>query len=51
MADKFPMMIHKTTHSVDYKLYYWMKRFNSQLYEPINQNSMIVPKIVKATNK
>ena len=31
------MMIHKITPSVDYN--YWLKRLNTQLNKPTNQNS------------
>ena len=31
-----PIMIHKITPSVDYKL--WLKRLDTQLDEPNNQN-------------
>ena len=29
----------------------WLKRLDTQLNEPINQNSIKVPKVVKPTNK
>ena len=43
------MMIHKITLSVDKN--WWLKSFDTQLNGPINQNSFIVPKFVKLTNK
>ena len=36
------MIIHKNTPSVDKN--YWLKRLNTQLNEPTNQNSLTVPK-------
>ena len=38
------MMKHKITTSVDHNK--WLKRLNTQLYEPTNQNSKKVPKVV-----
>ena len=43
------MVIHKITPSKDYKK--WLKRFDTQLDEPINQNLIKVPKVVKPMNK
>ena len=43
------MMTNKINTSVD--LNWWLKRFNTQLNKPTNQNSVNVPKIVKPTNK
>ena len=43
------MMIHKITTSVDYNK--WLKRLDTQLNQPTNQNSIKVPKVVKQTNK
>ena len=43
------MMIHKITHSVDYNLL--LKRFETQLNKPTNQNSIKVQKGVNLTNK
>ena len=43
------MMKHKITHSVDYN--YWLKRLDTQLNKPTNQNLIRVPKVVKPTNK
>ena len=43
------MMIHQIIPSVDYKK--MLKRLINQLNEPINQNSIKVPKVVKPTNK
>ena len=43
MVDKFIMIIHKITHSVDYN--YWLKRLDNQLNEATNQNSIKVPKV------
>ena len=51
MADKqiiYPMMILKNYH-LDYNS--WLKRLDTQLIEPINQNSIKVHKEVKQTNK
>ena len=42
------MMMHKITPSVYYN--YWLKRFDTQLHKPTNQNSIKVPKVVKPTN-
>ena len=42
-------MIHKITPSVDDKL--GLKRLDTQINEPSNQNSLKVPKIVEPTNK
>ncbi len=42
------MMIHKIAHFIDYK--YWLKRLDSQLNEPTNQNSLKVIKVGKTTN-
>ena len=47
-------MIHIITHSVVFCGYYsflWFKHFDTQFSQPTNQNSMKVPKVVKATNK
>ena len=52
MADKLmciPIMIHKINPSVDYNE--WLKRLDTQLNETSNQNSIIVPKVDKPTNK
>ena len=46
MADK--LMFIKIT-PVDYTQ--WLKRLDTQLNEPTNQNSIKVPKVVKLTNK
>ena len=43
------MMIQKITPFVDYN--WWLKRLYTQLIEPINQNSIKVPKVVKPKNK
>ena len=43
------MMIFKITPSVDYT--WWLKRLYTQLNEPINQNSVKVPKVVEPMNK
>ena len=42
-------MIHKILPSLDYNK--WLKRLNTQLNEPINPNSIKVPKGVDPTNK
>ena len=50
MADKcciYPMMLHKITSSVNYNQL--LKRFDTQINEPTNQNSTKVPKVVKVT--
>ena len=44
----FPMMMHKSTPSLDYN--YWLKRLDIKLNETTNQNSMKVPKVVKLMN-
>ena len=44
-----PMMIHKTTPSVDYNQ--WLKRLDNKLNEPTKQKSIKVPKVVKSMNK
>ena len=44
-----PMITHKITPSVDYNK--WLKRLNTQLNKPTNQNLIKVPKVVKPTNK
>ena len=46
MTDKF-MYITNVIPSVDYE--YWLKRLDTKLNEPSNQNSIKVPKVV--TNK
>ena len=43
------MMIHKITPALDNSLL--LKRLDTQLYEPTNQNSIKVPKFVEPTNK
>ena len=43
------MMTNKITPSVDYK--YWLKRWDTQLNEQTNQNSIKLPKVVRPTNK
>ena len=42
-------MVHKTTHSIDFNK--WLKRFDTQLNELTNLNSIKVPKVVEPTNK
>ena len=42
-------MIHKIAPSVDYNQL--LKRLDTQLNEPANQNSLKVPKVVKPMNK
>ena len=52
MADKFmynPNDDAQITHSVNYN--WWLKRLDTQLNEPIDQNSIKVPKVAKPTNK
>ena len=39
----------KIIHKIDYKQ--WFKRLNTHFNEPINQNQIKVPKIIKRTNK
>ena len=41
-------MIHQIP-PVDYNL--WLQRFDAQLIENINQNSIKVPKVVESANK
>ncbi len=43
------MMIHTITSAVDYDQ--WLKRLDTQLNLPTNQNSTKVLKVVKPTNK
>ena len=43
------MMIHKITISVDYNQY--LKRLDTQLNEPTNQNLIKVPKVVEPTKE
>ena len=42
-------MIHKITPSVGYT--YWIKRLNTQLNKPTNQNLVKVPTVVRPTHK
>ena len=53
MADKLMYIpnvdILYITTSVNYN--YYLKRLETQLNEPTNQNSILVPKVVKPTNK
>ena len=42
------MMIYKITRSVDYNLL--LKRLDTRLSEPTNQNLIKVPKVVNPTN-
>ena len=41
-------MIHKITPTAD--LNKWLKRFDTQLYKPTNENSIKIPKVVKSTH-
>ena len=43
------MMIDKITPFVDYN--WGLKRFNTKINDPSNQNSLKVPKVIKTTNK
>ena len=43
------MMTHKIAPAVD--INQWLKRSNTQLNKPTNQNSVKVPKVVRPTNK
>ena len=43
------MMIHKITPYIDYN--YWLKRLDTQLNGPLNQNSIKVPKVVMPKKK
>ena len=47
MADKLMYIPNDNTPSVDY--YYWLKRLDTQLNEPTNQNLIKVAKVVKPT--
>ena len=52
MVDKLMYILNgdrQNSSSIDYNL--WLKRLDTQLNELINQNSIIVPKVVKPTNK
>ena len=42
-------VIRQNTCSVDYNL--WLKRLDIQFNEPIDQNAIIVNKVVETTNK
>ena len=42
------MMFHKVIPAVDCGK--WLKRLDTQLNEPTNQNSIIAPKVVKPTS-
>ena len=42
-------LIHKVTLSVNYN--YWLKRLDTQLNEPANQNLIKASKVVNQTNK
>ena len=44
-----PIIIHKVSTSFDY--YYRLKRLDTQLCNPTNQNSAKVPKVYNPTNK
>ena len=44
-----PMILHKITPSVEYHL--WLKRLDTQLNKPTNQNTLKGPKIDKQTIK
>ncbi len=52
MADKFMYIfndnIHKITHSVNYNS--WLKRLDTQIIEPTNQDLIEVPKVDMPTN-
>ena len=51
MADKLlfiPIDDTKITPSVDHNK--WLKRLDTQLNEPTNQNSIIIQKVVEPTN-
>ena len=48
MADN-NVIINKITLSVNYN--WWLKRLDTKLNEPTNQNSIKVPKIVNQTNR
>ena len=49
MSDKLIYNAYDDTHFVDYNQ--WLKRFDTQLNKPTNQNLMKVPKVIKPTNK
>ena len=42
-----PILIHTITPSIDYN--WWLKRLDTQLVEPTNQNLFKVYKIIKKT--
>ena len=48
MVNNIPMLINKITLSIKEK---WLKRLETQLNKPTNQNLLKVPKVVKRTNK
>ena len=45
----YSQKINKMIHKIDYKQ--WLKRLNTHFNEPMNQNQIKVPKIIKRTNK
>ena len=49
MRHSIPMIINKTTPSVDYSQ--CLKSLDTQLNDPTKQNLIEVPKVVKPTNK
>ena len=49
MADKFPNDDIQFIPSVDYNQ--WLKRWDTQLNESNNQNSLKVPRVIQSTNK
>ena len=49
MSDKLMHIPYGDTPSLNCN--YWLKRLDTQLNKPTNQNSVKVPKVVKLTNK
>ena len=43
------MRTYNISHTVDYN--YWLKRLDTQINEPANQNSIRVTNVVELTNK
>ena len=52
MADKIIYIPNDDTQNYPFpELNQWLKRLNTQLNKPTNQNTLKVPKVVKPTNK
>ena len=44
-----PIMLNEITSYIDYNK--WLKRLDTKLKEPTNQNALKAPKVVKPTNR